>query len=113
MSAARDAACAAAPAGVFLDGPQALHRAGTDGLVNTADDVAQPIETLINPGPDNVLGTADDLQTRADELSREIEISEIVTGGVANPNLRRLRVRVRYGRMIVQGGRASPSGCTS
>ncbi len=26
------------PAGVFLDGPQPLNNAGTDGLVNTADD---------------------------------------------------------------------------
>ena len=108
VSSARGAACAAAPAGVFLDGPQDLHRAGTDGLVNTADDLAEPIETLINPGRDNVLGSADDLQTELTNYSREIEISEIVTGGVANPNLRRLRVRVRYGRMIVQGGESIP-----
>ena len=108
VSSARGAACAAAPAGVFLDGPQDLHRAGTDGLVNTADDLAQPIETLINPGRDNILGSADDLQTELTNYSREIEISEIVTGGVANPNLRRLRVRVRYGRMIVQGGESIP-----
>ena len=40
--------------------------------------------------------------------SREIEISEIVTNGVANPNLRRLRVRIRYGRMIGQGGAERP-----
>ena len=108
VSSARGAACAAAPAGVFLDGPRPLHRAGTDGLVNTADDLAQPIETLINPGRDNVLGSADDLQTELTNYSREIEISEILTGGVANPNLRRLRVRVRYGRMIVQGGQSVP-----
>jgi prepilin-type N-terminal cleavage/methylation domain-containing protein len=108
VSSARSTACAAAPAGVFLDGARPLHRAGTDGLVNTADDLAEPIETLINPGQDNVLGSADDLRTELTNYSREIEISEILTGGVANPNLRRLRVRVRYGRMIVQDGVSIP-----
>jgi prepilin-type N-terminal cleavage/methylation domain-containing protein len=108
VSSARGTACAAAPAGVFLDGARPLHRAGDDGLVNTADDLLEPIETLINPGLDNILGSADDLQTELTNYSREIEISEILTGGVANPNLRRLRVRVRYGRMVVQGGVSVP-----
>ena len=80
---------------------QPLRNPGPDGLVNTADDTG--IETALNPGPDNVLGTADDISTELASYRREIEISEIVTNGVVNPNLRRLRVRVRYGKMIRDG----------
>ena len=47
--------------GVFLDGPQPLLAPGPDGLVGTADDdAAKPDNIVVGPGPDNVLGTADD-----------------------------------------------------
>ena len=108
VSSARDAACAGAPAGVFLDGAQPLNNPGLDGLVNTADDLAAGLEESISPGPDNILGNADDTSTPLTSYSRQIEITEIVTNGVANPNLRRLRVRVRYGRMVRQGGVTVP-----
>jgi prepilin-type N-terminal cleavage/methylation domain-containing protein len=38
--------------GVFLDGAQPLYAAGADGLVNTADDAAAGLETVLDPGPD-------------------------------------------------------------
>ncbi len=58
-------------------------------------------EASLSPGPDNILGNGDDVaDARSPAITREIEISEIVTNGVANPNLRRLRVRIRYGRMV-------------
>jgi hypothetical protein len=47
-----------------------------------------------------VLGNDDDVRTQLVNYRREIEISEIVTNGVANPNLRRLRVRIRYGTLV-------------
>jgi hypothetical protein len=97
----RNAACAAAPAGVFRFGPQPLRNPGPDGLVNTADDVGT--EEAVNPGPDMILGTDDDTRTPLLTYSREIEITEIVTNGVANPNLRRLRVRIRYGKLVRDG----------
>jgi prepilin-type N-terminal cleavage/methylation domain-containing protein len=47
--------------GVFLNGPQPLLAPGPDGLVGTADDLTtQPDEIITGPGPDGILGTADD-----------------------------------------------------
>ena len=101
VNSTRGTACSAAPAGVFLAGQQPLRIAGLDGLVNTADDVG--MEQSLNPGPDNILGNEDDISTPLSGYTREIEITEIVTNGVSNPNLRRLRVRIRYGRPIRNG----------
>jgi prepilin-type N-terminal cleavage/methylation domain-containing protein len=97
-ASARGEACTGAPAGVFVDGPQPLRNAGPDGLVNTADD--EGIEESLGPGPDNMLGTEDDVRTPLTGYTREITISEIITDGVANPNLRRLQIRVRYGKLV-------------
>jgi type II secretory pathway pseudopilin PulG len=81
-------------AGVFQDGPQPLRTAGPDGLVNTADDTG--IEVTVAPGVDNILGTADDVQSPLTMFTREIAITELLTGGVPNPNLRQLRVTITY-----------------
>jgi prepilin-type N-terminal cleavage/methylation domain-containing protein len=75
--------------GVFLDGPQDLTLAGSDGLVNTADDAA--VESLVLPGPDGLLGTADDISQPMTGFTREVEIR--ATG---KTTLRRLRVVIRY-----------------
>ncbi len=80
--------------GVFLDGAQPLRTAGADGLVNTADDGA--LESSLSPGPDNVLGTPDDIETPLQAYTRQIEISDIVNGNAVNPSLRQLRVTIRY-----------------
>lgn len=49
--------------GVFKDGPQPLLAPGPDGLVGTADDDANnPDGIVVGPGPDGILGTADDIQ---------------------------------------------------
>lgn len=107
VGAPRNSTCAAEAAGVFLAGLQPLRSPGPDGLVNTADD--EGIEEAVNPGPDNVLGNSDDVRTQLVNYQREIEISEIVTNGVANPNLRRLRVRIRYGNMVInESGERQP-----
>jgi prepilin-type N-terminal cleavage/methylation domain-containing protein len=75
--------------GVFRDGPQPLTRAGTDGLVNTADD-GQALETLVRPGPDGLLGTADDVTQALMQFTREVVIRDV------SQSLRELRVIVRY-----------------
>ncbi len=80
--------------GVFVDGAQPLRTAGPDGLVNTADDVGME-ETLLT-GADNLLGTADDVHMPLAGYTRQIEISELLTNGVANTTLRQLRVTVTY-----------------
>jgi len=107
VGAARSTACAVQPAPVFLTGMQPLRNPGPDGLVNTADD--EGVEEAVNPGPDNVLGSEDDIRTPLRNYRREIEISEIVTNGVPNANLRRLRVRIRFGNLVAgPGGQLEP-----
>jgi len=103
VGAARAAACADQPAAVFLAGMQPLHAPGADGLVNTSDD--NQLETMVSPGPDNILGNDDDFTTELKNYRREIEITEILTGGAPNPSLRRLRVRIRFGDLV-----AGPNG---
>jgi prepilin-type N-terminal cleavage/methylation domain-containing protein len=47
--------------GVFKDGPQPLLAPGPDGLVGTADDDANNPDVIVTgPGPDGILGTPDD-----------------------------------------------------
>ncbi len=69
--------------GVFLDGPQKLYKPGTDGLVNTADDVLAGIETIDLPGQTMTLSG----------YTREIKIED-----VANENgmLRKVTVTITY-----------------
>jgi prepilin-type N-terminal cleavage/methylation domain-containing protein len=78
----------AAGGGVFLDGPQSLRDVGPDGLVNTSDDGA--IQTIVSPGADNQLGTADDQVQPLTQYQRTITITDV------NPNLRQIQVTVNY-----------------
>jgi prepilin-type N-terminal cleavage/methylation domain-containing protein len=81
--------------GVFKDGPQLLRAQGADGLVNTDDDGAPENEVL--PGPDNILGTADDKVYPMDKFTREIEITDVTApNGSVVANLRQIRVTIRY-----------------
>jgi type II secretory pathway pseudopilin PulG len=80
--------------GVFLDEPQPLRQAGADGIVGTADD--GDLETTIAPGPDNILGTDDDIATPLDTYTRTITISDIITNGAPNPSLRQLTVTIGF-----------------
>jgi len=84
-----------ASGGVFVSGPQPLNLSGSDGLINTADDGA--VEALTKPGPDNLLGTADDIVEPLNNFTREIQITPLLTaGGAVEQNLRQIRVIVRY-----------------
>ena len=74
--------------GVFLNGEQDVKDAGQDGLVNTADDGA--VEEITLPGDDGLMETADDETVALTGYSREIEITDL------NPNLRQIRVIVKY-----------------
>lgn len=77
-----------ADGGIFQDGPRDIRDPGADGLINTADDGA--VVQTITPGPDGLLGTTDDERAPLSGFSREIEIRDL------EPNLRQLRVIVRY-----------------
>jgi prepilin-type N-terminal cleavage/methylation domain-containing protein len=61
--------------GVFLDGPQPLRYQGPDGLLNTADDGA--VESMVLPGKDQILGTADDTTVWLTQYTREIKIRDV------------------------------------
>jgi prepilin-type N-terminal cleavage/methylation domain-containing protein len=85
--------------GVFLDGPQPLLDPGPDGLVGTADDnAALPDVVIVGPGPDQILGTADDEVTNLNpEMTRQIQITPVPN----EPNLRQITITMRFqvGRM--------------
>ena len=74
--------------GIFLNGPQPMKVEGPDGVVNTADDGA--IETVLLPGRDQVLGTADDVTQRLDGFTREIRIVDL------SDDLRSVTVVITY-----------------
>lgn len=80
--------------GTFNNGVQNLVAAGPDGLVYTADDAGQ--ERL--PGPDNILGTPDDVTLVG--FTREIAICDIN----GNPNLRQISVTIGYPGSAAVGG---------
>lgn len=77
---------AAVGGGNFLNGIQQMQLAGPDGLVNTGDDAGYDV----TPGPDNRLGTADDVPLSG--FQREIQICDVV----GNPDLRQIVVTIRY-----------------
>jgi prepilin-type N-terminal cleavage/methylation domain-containing protein len=79
--------------GVFLDGPQPLYAAGADGLVNTADDAAAGLETMRDPGPNGILGDADDIVTPLAGFTRQIQIVEL---SPVNLDLRQIVVTITY-----------------
>jgi type II secretory pathway pseudopilin PulG len=74
--------------GIFKNGPQPLSVAGPDGILDTDDD--GPIETVDFPGPDQKLGTADDVHRTLSGFTREIAITDI------NPDLRSITVTITY-----------------
>jgi Tfp pilus assembly protein PilV len=78
--------------GIFLDGPQGLHTAGPDGLVNTADDDTA-VESMELPGADQLLNTADDQTITLTGYTREINIRDVPN---ENGQLRSITVTVTY-----------------
>lgn len=81
------------PPGLFLVGPRPLCDPGPDGLVGTADDnCTLPDVVVTGPGPDGILGTADDATIQLNNfMTREIQIVN-----TANPDLRQVNVIIRY-----------------
>lgn len=81
--------------GVFLDGAQQLRGVPGnegDGLINTSDDAALPMQFIVLPGPDQMLGTADDIKMPLTTFTREILITDIA----GSPTLRQVQVIMRY-----------------
>ena len=74
--------------GIFKNGPQPMTVAGADGVLNTNDDGA--VETVVMPGPDQRLGTGDDVTKTLNDFTREIAIADI------SPDLRSVTVTITY-----------------
>lgn len=51
-----------------------------------------PEQVIVTPGEDQILGTADDVEMRLSNFTREIEIRDIQN----SPTLRQVRVIMRY-----------------
>jgi type II secretory pathway pseudopilin PulG len=89
--------------GIFLDNAQPILDPGPDGLDGTADDLNAnpdcpgPSQCLVRPGPDGVLGTADDVLQPLNNYQRTITIANVAApGGGINQSLRSLTVTVTY-----------------
>jgi type II secretory pathway pseudopilin PulG len=81
------------PQGLFLNGPQPILQPGPiSGLVGDVADTGQPAETILSPGPDGKLGTADDVQLPLTEFTRTIQITQDAN----NPNGRNIQIQVLY-----------------
>jgi hypothetical protein len=77
--------------GIFLDGPKDIRDPGTDGIVNTADDALQAIESTSYPGRNLALGDGDDTTSTLAGFKREIQIRNLTA------DLRSITVTVTYG----------------
>jgi type II secretory pathway pseudopilin PulG len=82
--------------GIFLDGPQSIHKAGPDGLVNTGDDEIA-LETTSSPGRDQRFQTADDETAPLSQYTREISIRDVANqNGQLNGQVRKVTVTMTY-----------------
>ena len=83
--------------GIILTGYQPIRGMGTDGIANTSDDAATPIETLTFPGNDGLLGTSDDETRPLSGFERQITISDVLEpDGDVDPDIRQLTIDVRF-----------------
>jgi prepilin-type N-terminal cleavage/methylation domain-containing protein len=89
--------------GIFLDGLQTIKDPGPDGLEGTADDVVAnaacpgPATCLQLAGNDGVLGTADDVWMPLNNYQRQILISNVfLPTGAIDSTLRQITVNVTY-----------------
>jgi hypothetical protein len=83
--------------GIFVDGWQPVKSPGTDGIVNTADDAAEAVETTILAGPDGIEGTADDITMPLTNYQRRITIAPVpLANGNPDPDIRQMTVEVRF-----------------
>jgi type II secretory pathway pseudopilin PulG len=85
--------------GIFLDGARPLLAPGVaNGLVGTAnDDAAHPDSVIVGPGPDGILGTADDVTIPLSNMQRTIVIAPVFdAAGNIEPNVRTITITMTY-----------------
>jgi hypothetical protein len=89
--------------GVFIDGFNPLFLAGVDGVVGTTAQTSI-LDRQILPGPDGIVGTADDEVIPLVNMQRQILIQPLIdsTGNVS-PDVRQITVTVQ----VTSQGRAA------
>jgi type II secretory pathway pseudopilin PulG len=80
------------PAGIFTATPTQLCDPGPDGIVGTADDNCAILDSIVTPGPDGKLGTADDVLIPLSSFRRTIAVTAIP----GNSALRQISVTITY-----------------
>jgi hypothetical protein len=75
-----------------LNGPLELCDPGPDGIVGTADDNCAIPDAIVAPGPDGILGTPDDIITPLTNFRRTI----VITNVPGNTALRSISVTITY-----------------
>ena len=81
--------------GIFLDGMQPILQPGPDGILGTADDAGAMV--LTEPGPDGIMGTSDDIQVPLTNYQRQIAIAAVpLAGGGISTTLRSVTITIQY-----------------
>lgn len=83
--------------GIFSSGMVAMSDPGADGLDGTYDDITPPA-SIVLPGPDGKLGTADDTNVSLSSFQRQIQISLATdpNTGAQIPTLKQVVVTIQY-----------------
>jgi type II secretory pathway pseudopilin PulG len=79
--------------GVFSSAFLPLVDPGPDGIVGTADDVTANPDVIRDPGPDGILGNSDDRTIPLQNFTRQILIADNAYG---NANLKKITITVVY-----------------
>jgi prepilin-type N-terminal cleavage/methylation domain-containing protein len=80
------------PAGIFTAAPTQLCDPGPDGIVGTADDNCALLDSIVTPGPDGKLGTADDVNIALSNFTRTIAITAVP----GTTEIRQITVTINY-----------------
>jgi type II secretory pathway pseudopilin PulG len=83
--------------GIFLEGWQPIRGMGVDGIANTGDDAATPVESIPLPGSDGTWGTADDETRVLDTFQRRISFSPVLLpSSTVDQEIRNVTIDVRF-----------------
>lgn len=77
--------------GIFRSGFQPIKRVGTDGIIDTINDGSSAPQTMTLPGPDGIVGTADDVLMGLTNFQRSIAIAD-----TPSADLRSITITIQY-----------------
>ncbi|MGD0124788.1 MAG: prepilin-type N-terminal cleavage/methylation domain-containing protein [Terriglobia bacterium] len=81
---------------LFVNGLQPMYTSDSSGLVNTNASATQgTLETYVTPGPDGILGTADDVPYNLTGFQRSIQVTALSSSD-GYTNLAQVTVTIQY-----------------